>query len=219
MRLLCQIPTLPVRLALLLSLIVGTANARIEDLGPVAVEGEISFSADVSGIGRIGDLIIIGADEGGSIQILRRLKPDRWSVLRTPIPLVTGNAEVDIEGIATLGRTVLVTGSHSRRYHRYFSHKTLTTSRPFQFVLAINSIGHLYSDHPFETGDGSRNNYFLTLITLGDGWHNNRHEFSSSAMQGIKWWQFDPTWRFIQCLDFLVLVSSLKRPQFGGRQI
>ena len=41
----------------------------------------------------------------------------------------------------------------------------------------INSLSHLYGKKRFDTGDESRNNFWLSLITLGEGWHNNHHYY------------------------------------------
>src|SRR5262249_33471325 len=41
----------------------------------------------------------------------------------------------------------------------------------------IGSICHIYGSQPFETKDGSVNNAWLALLTVGDSWHNNHHAF------------------------------------------
>ena len=60
-------------------------------------------------------------------------------------------------------------------------------------TAAINSLCHLWGTRPFETGDQSRNNAFLAVLTLGEGWHNNHHYCMSSARQGFRWWEVDMT--------------------------
>src|SRR6185436_15355206 len=59
----------------------------------------------------------------------------------------------------------------------------LSTVLLWHCTFSINSLAHLWGSRPFETGDGSRNNLLLALITLGEGWHNNHHQFMSSARQ------------------------------------
>ena len=44
----------------------------------------------------------------------------------------------------------------------------------------------------YVTGDDSRNNWLLAVITLGEGWHNNHHAYQSSARQGFRWWRVRP---------------------------
>jgi stearoyl-CoA desaturase (delta-9 desaturase) len=37
----------------------------------------------------------------------------------------------------------------------------------------------------FDTEDDSRNNFWLALVTLGEGWHNNHHRFMRRGAQGL----------------------------------
>ena len=43
-----------------------------------------------------------------------------------------------------------------------------------------------------------RNNWWLAIVTLGEGWHNNHHAYQASARQGFRWWQYDPTFYALQ---------------------
>ncbi len=56
---------------------------------------------------------------------------------------------------------------------------------------SVNSICHVYGNHPFHTRDESRNNIWFALISFGESWHNNHHAFPTSAMHGLQWWQLD----------------------------
>ena len=47
---------------------------------------------------------------------------------------------------------------------------------------------------------------------MGEGWHNNHHAFQSSARQGFRWWEYDPTFYLLKLLERLGLVWNLKRP-------
>ena len=64
----------------------------------------------------------------------------------------------------------------------------------------------------YVTGDDSRNNWLLAIITMGEGWHNNHHAYQSSARQGFYWWEYDPTFYLLKLLERLGLVWNLKRP-------
>ena len=46
-------------------------------------------------------------------------------------------------------------------------------------TYTINSLSHVFGKQRYKTGDSSRNNWFLALITLGEGWHNNHHHYPS----------------------------------------
>ena len=77
-------------------------------------------------------------------------------------------------------------------------------------TFAINSLAHLWGSRPFATGDGSRNNALLALLTFGEGWHNNHHHAPGSARQGFRWWQVDLTFYLLRLLELLGLVWDLR---------
>jgi Protein of unknown function (DUF3616) len=86
---------------------------ELTELGPVAFKGEIFKSENISGLGVVGDLLVIGADEGDRVQVLKH-DGDRYRLVGDVV-LGEGGKEVDIEGIACAGSTVYVMGSHSGR--------------------------------------------------------------------------------------------------------
>jgi len=94
----------------------------------------------------------------------------------------------------------------------------LSTTVLFHAVASVNSVAHLAGSQPFATGDGSRNNPWVALLTLGEGWHNLHHAFAGSARQGISVRNGqivllpDPTYRFIQLLAWLGLAGGLRIP-------
>jgi stearoyl-CoA desaturase (Delta-9 desaturase) len=87
-----------------------------------------------------------------------------------------------------------------------------STVAVYHATFCINSIAHLVGRRRYITGDDSRNNWLLALITMGEGWHNNHHAFQSSARQGFRWWEYDPTFYLLKLLERLGLVWNLKRP-------
>jgi stearoyl-CoA desaturase (delta-9 desaturase) len=80
----------------------------------------------------------------------------------------------------------------------------------YHATFMINSLAHVWGSRRFETGDTSRNNFWLALLTLGEGWHNNHHHHSHSARQGFYWWEVDVTWYGLKLLELLGLVSDLR---------
>jgi stearoyl-CoA desaturase (delta-9 desaturase) len=88
----------------------------------------------------------------------------------------------------------------------------LSTVLLWHCTFSINSLAHLWGSRPFETGDQSRNNFFLALITLGEGWHNNHHQFMYSARQGWRWWEIDMTYYVLWILSLLGIVRELRAP-------
>jgi stearoyl-CoA desaturase (delta-9 desaturase) len=65
---------------------------------------------------------------------------------------------------------------------------------------AVNSLGHVWGEQRFPDHDSSRNNRFLALLTLGDGWHNNHHACPSRARHGCFPGEWDASWACIQVL-------------------
>ncbi len=79
-------------------------------------------------------------------------------------------------------------------------------------TYVINSLAHAWGKRRFETKDTSRNNLWLALLTLGEGWHNNHHHYMNSARQGFYWWEIDLTYYSLRALAWLGIVWDLKEP-------
>jgi stearoyl-CoA desaturase (delta-9 desaturase) len=79
-------------------------------------------------------------------------------------------------------------------------------------TFTINSLTHVFGSRRYATTDESRNNWFLALITLGEGWHNNHHYFSVAANQGFFWYELDVSFFVLRVLEKLGLVWDVKRP-------
>jgi stearoyl-CoA desaturase (delta-9 desaturase) len=79
-------------------------------------------------------------------------------------------------------------------------------------TYSINSLAHRWGNQRYDTGDDSRNNLFLALLTLGEGWHNNHHHYMASARQGFFWWEIDVTYYVLRALRAVGLVWDLREP-------
>jgi stearoyl-CoA desaturase (Delta-9 desaturase) len=79
-------------------------------------------------------------------------------------------------------------------------------------IWSANSICHRFGARRFSTRDDSRNNVFVTLVTLGDGWHHNHHYCPSSARHGFLWWEIDINYALLRLLAALGIVWDLKLP-------
>jgi stearoyl-CoA desaturase (Delta-9 desaturase) len=82
----------------------------------------------------------------------------------------------------------------------------------YHATFCINSLAHVHGKKRYVTGDDSRNNWLLAFFTMGEGWHNNHHAYQSSARQGFKWWEIDPTCYILKTLSWLGIVWDLKMP-------
>jgi stearoyl-CoA desaturase (delta-9 desaturase) len=87
-----------------------------------------------------------------------------------------------------------------------------STVATYHATFAVNSFAHTTGRQRYLTGDESRNNWWLALITLGEGWHNNHHWYQASARQGFLWWEYDLTYYILKALSWIGVVWDLKEP-------
>ncbi len=76
----------------------------------------------------------------------------------------------------------------------------------------VNSASHVWGYRNFETTDQSRNNWWVALLSFGEGWHNNHHAFQRSARHGMKWWELDLTYLTIQIMWIFGLAWHIHLP-------
>ncbi len=88
----------------------------------------------------------------------------------------------------------------------------ISTVALWHTTYLINSGAHMWGSRRFPTSDTSRNSLLLTLLTLGEGWHNNHHRYPGSERNGFFWWEIDPTHYFLTVLSWLGLIWDLRRP-------
>jgi stearoyl-CoA desaturase (delta-9 desaturase) len=86
----------------------------------------------------------------------------------------------------------------------------VSTVAVYHATYTINSLAHRFGRQRFETDDDSRNSFWLALITLGEGWHNNHHHFPASARQGFYWWEIDLTYYALKVLAWCGLIWDLR---------
>jgi stearoyl-CoA desaturase (delta-9 desaturase) len=80
----------------------------------------------------------------------------------------------------------------------------------FNTTVLINSLCHVYGTKRYATPDNSKNNLLFALLTLGEGWHNNHHEYPNSARQGFMWWEIDITYYLIKFMELVGIVWDVK---------
>jgi stearoyl-CoA desaturase (Delta-9 desaturase) len=73
-------------------------------------------------------------------------------------------------------------------------------------------VAHVAGRRRYVTGDDSRNNWFLAILTMGEGWHNNHHAYQASVRQGFRWWEYDPTFYALKLLSWFGIVWDLQSP-------
>jgi stearoyl-CoA desaturase (delta-9 desaturase) len=78
----------------------------------------------------------------------------------------------------------------------------------------VNTFCHMenHGYRLFDTREGSRNVWWVAILSMGEGWHNNHHAMPRSARHGMAWWEFDATWISVWILEKLGLATEVVRP-------
>ena len=82
----------------------------------------------------------------------------------------------------------------------------------YHITWLVNSATHCWGNIEFDSGDESKNNWWVAALTFGEGWHNNHHAYPSSARQGLFKGQIDLTWQHIRLLNALGLAKKIRLP-------
>ena len=88
----------------------------------------------------------------------------------------------------------------------------------WHITWSVNSLSHLFGYRNYETGEGSRNNWLVALLTVGEGWHNNHHQEPSAASVQHRWWEIDISYYEICLLQALGLAWDIVTPRHVRRR-
>jgi fatty-acid desaturase len=85
----------------------------------------------------------------------------------------------------------------------------------WHITWSVNSLSHVWGYRSYQTRDDSTNNWFVALVSVGEGWHNNHHHAPTSASNHHRWWEVDVSYMEIRLLQALGLAWDVKvyRPQ------
>lgn len=86
----------------------------------------------------------------------------------------------------------------------------VSTIALYHSTFLINSLAHRVGSRRYATKDDSRNNWWLALLTFGEGWHNNHHRYPGSARQGVEWYELDLSYVGLRLLAALGVIWDLK---------
>jgi len=84
-------------------------------------------------------------------------------------------------------------------------------------TFCINSICHLWGSQPYSHSTSSRDSWWVSLITLGEGYHNYHHAFPRDYRNGPLWYNVDPSKWLIYGLFRFGLAEGLVRFDQGDR--
>lgn len=79
------------------------------------------------------------------------------------------------------------------------------------FTWFINSLAHTFGTKPFSQEMTAVNNWLISLVTFGEGYHNFHHTYANDYRNGIRWYHFDPTKWLIYLLNLVGLAKDLRK--------
>jgi len=82
----------------------------------------------------------------------------------------------------------------------------------WHITWSVNSLAHMWGYQNYETNDASRNNWFVAVLTSGEGWHNNHHADPRAVSHGHRWWELDLIFGVVWLLERLGLARDVVRP-------
>ena len=78
------------------------------------------------------------------------------------------------------------------------------------FTYLINSAAHMWGTRHYDPNQTARDNWFISLFTFGEGYHNYHHTFAWDYRNGIRWYHWDPTKWLIRACSWVGLTSNLR---------
>jgi fatty-acid desaturase len=133
-------------------------------------------------------------------RVWRNLHRVQWAVFLGLGALVGGWWSGSLAGALQLGLSWLVWGVFLR------------TVAVWHITWSVNSVTHLWGYRNFDTHDDSRNNWLVSLISNGEGWHNNHHAQPRSAAHGQRWWELDISYLTICLFAWVGLAWDVVKP-------
>ena len=77
---------------------------------------------------------------------------------------------------------------------------------------SVNSFAHVFGYQNYDTADHSRNNWWVAVLTSGEGWHNNHHSEPGCACNQRRWWEIDLVYCLLRLLVLLGLAWDVQMP-------
>lgn len=80
----------------------------------------------------------------------------------------------------------------------------------YHTTYLVNSAAHWFGYQTYDSRDRSRNNWWVALLSYGEGWHNNHHAFPWSARHGLRAWELDLSYWSIRLFKWMGLVKEIR---------
>jgi stearoyl-CoA desaturase (delta-9 desaturase) len=78
-------------------------------------------------------------------------------------------------------------------------------------TFTINSLCHIFGSQPHGHPDRSRDSWWISFPSFGEGYHNYHHTYSRDYRNGSKWYNFDPSKWLIYMLSLWGWTYNLHR--------
>ncbi len=84
----------------------------------------------------------------------------------------------------------------------------------FTVPLILNTCCHIpkLGYKGFPSDDDSVNVWWLGILALGEGWHNNHHAYPGSSRSGLRPYEIDLSWMVVRFAMLLGLVTQSNEP-------
>lgn len=89
----------------------------------------------------------------------------------------------------------------------------------WHITWSVNSLTHMFGYRNYETDDNSRNNWFVAIVSTGEGWHNNHHQDQAAATVQHRWWEIDVCYYHILLLKRVGLATHIVQPAHKRRRV
>jgi stearoyl-CoA desaturase (delta-9 desaturase) len=117
--------------------------------------------------------------------------------------------------VTAVGIGLLLAGGWSWVFWGVF----LRTTLGWHVTWLVNSATHMWGSRRFSTRDDSTNNWWVALLTGGEGWHNNHHAHPVSCRHGLAWYELDINYACIRLLAAVGLVRKIKVATVDGTSV
>lgn len=87
----------------------------------------------------------------------------------------------------------------------------------WHITWSVNSLAHVFGYQNYDTGDQSRNNLLVAILTSGEGWHNNHHAEPGCACNQRHWWEIDLVYYLLRLLVLVGLAWDVQMPTRSPR--
>jgi stearoyl-CoA desaturase (delta-9 desaturase) len=78
----------------------------------------------------------------------------------------------------------------------------------------INWFAHKYGTVSFKVKNTSKNLMPVDVLMLGEDYHNNHHNYPASANFGVKWYEIDPIYYIMICLEFAGIIKIRNKGKY-----